>query len=211
MRFAKSSAVNGRGLVVAGIASPFSTATPVCAYFCRKRASASAMCSISEGSTLSFGAWIRQLRLLDAEQHDLRVRVGLCQHVAERDRAALALGRHRPAERLLHRGLHRFERGAFERAHERDRRRRRARSRTACPTARATPGARRARPGPPCRSSPAVCADSRARRLTPARQRTSRSRAARRSRARSPTAAPRASPRRCPRPSASRRRARSRR
>ena len=32
------------------------------------------MCSISPGSTLSLGAWIRQLRLLDADQQDLRVR-----------------------------------------------------------------------------------------------------------------------------------------
>ena len=33
------------------------------------------MCSISDGSTLSFGAWIRHLRLLDTHQHDLGVRV----------------------------------------------------------------------------------------------------------------------------------------
>ena len=64
------------------------------------------MCSISDGSTLSFGRVDEAARLLDAEQHDLRLGVGLGEHVAQRDRAALALGRHRSPVCLLHRRLH---------------------------------------------------------------------------------------------------------
>ena len=58
------------------------------------------------------------LRLLDAHQEDLGVGERLRQHVAERDRAALALGGHLAPVCLLQRGLQRLEARPVERADE---------------------------------------------------------------------------------------------
>ena len=67
------------------------------AYACRNSASAQAMRSISLGSHALVRGVDQGERLLDAHQDQLGVGVGLREHVAQRDRAALAEERHGPA------------------------------------------------------------------------------------------------------------------
>ena len=64
------------------------------------------MCSISFGSTLSFGAWMRRERLLDAQQDDLGVRDRCRRTRCRAGSSRPARACHRRAVGLLHRGGH---------------------------------------------------------------------------------------------------------
>ena len=115
IRRAKSSAVNGVGVSVAAIVGYEAFA---CAYLLHEE-------RLGERDVLDLaridalvGGVDQALRLLHAEQHDLRVGERLLEDRAERDRAALTLERHVASVGVTHGSRHRLEAGPFGRALE---------------------------------------------------------------------------------------------
>ena len=110
--------------------------------------------AISVGCDALVGGVDEAERLLDADQHDLGLREGLGEDVAQRDRAALTLDDQLAAVRVPHGAAHRLVAGPAQRSRRTARRRLRARTRPGRATVPPTRDGRSARPVPASASMP---------------------------------------------------------